>query len=46
MRIYCDTLDLFEEETGHRELERLLMCVRRGQHDLLLDDVDAFYSTH
>ncbi len=45
MNIYCDTLVLFEEETEHRELERLLMCVRRGQHNLLIDDLDRFYAS-
>jgi hypothetical protein len=45
VRIYCDRPELFEEEGDYRELERLLMCVRRGQHTLLIDDLERFFAS-
>lgn len=40
MRVYCDDLAVFEE-TDRRGLQRLLMRVRLGQHQLIVADPEA-----
>lgn len=44
MKIYCDDPSVFEDQE-HRGLERLLMRVRLGQHQLILDDPDGFFES-
>lgn len=44
MRIFCDSMEVFEGRE-HRELERMLMRVRLGQHELLVDDLETFFAS-
>lgn len=44
MRIYCDSLDVFVGPE-HRSLQRLLMRVRLGQHELVLENLDGFFTS-
>jgi hypothetical protein len=47
MKIYCDDMEVFAESDSveRRELERLLIRVRLGQHELILDDLESFFAS-
>jgi len=44
MKIYCDSIAVFEEPE-HHGLQRLLSRVRLGHHTLILDDLEGFYAS-
>jgi hypothetical protein len=44
MRIYCDSIAAFVGPE-YRGLQRLLMRVRLGQHELVLEDLDGFFTS-
>lgn len=47
MRVYCDLIETFKSlnKDEYRQLERLLMRVRIGQHELIIEELDEFFTT-